>query len=410
MPGAPFPQNEPQRLKALAAYGILDTPEEEDYNDLVRLASQLCQTPISLIVLLDEHRQWFKASVGAGDIRETPREYAFCAHTILAPQALVVPDTQQDSRFNDNPLVNLDPKIRFYAGMPLETQEGHKLGTLCVLDLVPRTLSSEQLFALKVLARQAMQLIELRKRNEELAASLQTISQAHTKLNELDALRNRFLSILSHDIKSPLSSLQSLLGLWEKGNITREEIETFFSRIHGALKETRSLLDNILEWALSQSEGWQLQPRQIDLFALTENIRHYFALTSKERGIQIDNQLANPFMVCADEQIVNFVLRNLMANAIKFTPESGKITLTAQTEARIIRISVADTGVGIGPDELSRLFDWKYRNSTQGLTGEKGAGVGLIICREFAMKHGGDLSIESEKGKGTTAQLILPVW
>jgi PAS domain S-box-containing protein len=175
---APLPENEGERLAALHGLGILDTAPELAYDELTTLAAYMCQTPIALISLVDENRQWFKSKVGltAG---ETPRDVAFCAHTIIQPDLLIVPDAIADQRFANNPLVTSPPSIRFYAGAPLVTEEGHALGTLCVIDHKPRELTPEQANALRILSHQVMAQIRLHKQ-------LATSSRSNVALAELN--------------------------------------------------------------------------------------------------------------------------------------------------------------------------------------------------------------------------------
>ena len=159
---APLTPDEQRRLSTLRLYQILDTAGEKVFDDLTLLASQICQTPISLVSLVDEDRQWFKSRQGL-EATETPRTMAFCAHTIQADDLLVIEDATKDERFANNPLVTDDPNIRFYAGAPLQVENGEKLGSLCVIDRVPRTLDEHQKRALGILRDAVTAQLELRR-------------------------------------------------------------------------------------------------------------------------------------------------------------------------------------------------------------------------------------------------------
>ena len=162
-------KNEEERLRELFKYEILDTPPEQEFDDVVKLAAQICQVPICLITLVDNCRQWFKAKVGIeASLTQTERDIAFCAHTIHYNSMLEVGDMRKDKRFANNPLVVEKPKIRFYAGVPLISPSGYKLGSLCVLDRKPRKLSSEQRFALETLAKQVEKQFELKFKNKKI--------------------------------------------------------------------------------------------------------------------------------------------------------------------------------------------------------------------------------------------------
>ncbi|HEY3203673.1 MAG TPA: GAF domain-containing protein, partial [Thermoanaerobaculia bacterium] len=159
----PRPDNESQRLAALAHFRVLDTPPEQAFDDLAFLASHICGTPIALVSFVDRDRQWFKSRVNF-EATETPREVAFCAHTVMGNDLFVVPDAAADRRFAGNPMVTGDPRIRFYAGAPLVTSDGHSVGTLCVMDRKPRNLTPSQTAALRALSRQVVAQLELRRK------------------------------------------------------------------------------------------------------------------------------------------------------------------------------------------------------------------------------------------------------
>ncbi|MGE3858292.1 MAG: GAF domain-containing protein, partial [Dehalococcoidia bacterium] len=199
---AMLPADEDARIRDLRSFEVLDTPAERTYDEIVRLASQICGTPIAVMTLVDVDRQWFKAKVGL-EIDETDRDVAFCAHAILEPtELLVVPDATQDPRFADNPLVTGDANLRFYAGAPLVTPEGHALGTLCVLDTVPRVLNDFQQNALRLLSREVMAHLALRR-------SLEESRRANLMLRTLAEAQSGF--IIDADPSSTFTSLLDLL-------------------------------------------------------------------------------------------------------------------------------------------------------------------------------------------------------
>ncbi len=171
---APLPPDEPARLDALARYHVLDSGAEKSFDDIAQLAGFICKSPISVVTLIDRDRQWLKAKVGV-DLTETPRDHAFCAHTILSSEVMVVEDATKDVRFSDNPMVTGEAHIRFYAGAPLITSDNFKLGSLCVIDRNPRKLSAEEKAALEALSRLVMTALELRRSSRELAEALKEV-------------------------------------------------------------------------------------------------------------------------------------------------------------------------------------------------------------------------------------------
>jgi len=165
---APIPKTERKRLEVLWQYDVLDTVPETVFDDLTNLAALICEAPIAMLTLVDEKRQWFKSKTGIS-AKETSRDISFCAHAILQNKMFIVPDATKDARFARNPMVTDEPKIRFYAGAPLITPEGHALGTLCVMDKVPHVLRPDQKRALEILSGHVMTQLELRRRSLELA-------------------------------------------------------------------------------------------------------------------------------------------------------------------------------------------------------------------------------------------------
>jgi anti-sigma regulatory factor (Ser/Thr protein kinase) len=196
------PVDEQSRLAALRRYRILDTDPEQAFDDLTMLASHICGTPMALITLVDENRQWFKSRLGLDGVRETERSVAFCTHAIEHSSIMEVPDTREDERFRHNPFVTGQPHIRFYAGAPLVTPDGFALGTLCVVDTRPRRLSSEQMRALDALRHQAQGQLELRLRLDELQQALR----------ERDKAEASQLALIA-DLRSSLQKVDKLTAL-----------------------------------------------------------------------------------------------------------------------------------------------------------------------------------------------------
>ncbi len=386
------PVNEQERLAALKQYNLLDTLPEKDFDEIVSLASMICQTPVSLITLVDENRQWFKSRVGF-DQEETHRDLAFCAHVINDEHVMVVPDATKDLRFFDNPLVTGHPDIRFYAGTPLVNPEGYKVGTLCVIDNKPKTLTDIQLQSLKVLSKQVMKQMEFRKKVIE--------------LERLNDNNHKLLSLISHDLKSPFASLYGLLELVENYDMPVDEFKSLIPDVKRGFTAANGLLTNLLEWATSQFSENEIKRIPFSI----ESVANYTALSNRALINQKQNTIVNTIspgiIVAGDENMIKAVFRNLVLNANKFT-SGGTITLAAARNGDYIEVSIADTGVGIDPAYLTRLFSWNDRMSTNGTKGEKGSGFGLQVCKEFVERNGGRMWVESTVGVGSVFYFSLP--
>ena len=220
-----IPKNEKNRLKELHNSGILDTPNESDFDNITNLASSIFGASVSLITLVDEKRQWFKSSVGLPEgLKETPREISFCSQAICNPsEVLIIPDIRLDSRFSENPLVTKDPNVVFYAGAPLISKNGHPLGTLCIIDFQPRNLNQQEVETLKVLSSQVSKLIDLRLTNEDLRKNLKE--------------KNVLLKEIHHRVKNNLQLVSSLLNL-QANKINNED---FSNAIKSSQDRIRSM-------------------------------------------------------------------------------------------------------------------------------------------------------------------------
>lgn len=233
---------ETNRLNDLKSFNILDTIEEQDFDNLTAISSEICNTPIALISLIDEKRQWFKSHHGLG-ARETPREHAFCAHAIKTPnEPFIVNNSLEDDRFKNNPLVTGEPKVIFYTGIPLLSDEGNALGTLCVIDHKPKELTEKQMNALNALANQVMKLLNLRKTKIQLEQTYLEIEQHHEQLKI-------FTEKAAHDVKSPLSEISGFVNVYKRsqeGNMDERSVELFNS-IEDSISKLKQMMTELVK-------------------------------------------------------------------------------------------------------------------------------------------------------------------
>lgn len=390
-PGA-IPKNEGARLERLRSYDILDTLDEKEYDDIAALVSEICGTPMATISFVDANRQWFKAAVGL-DERQTSREVAFCGHTILGDQIFTVQDALQDERFFDNPLVTEQPGIRFYAGMPLVTSDGYRLGALCAIDSSPRELTETQQKALGVLSRHVVTLLELRRRNRELQA--------------LSDLQTRLLAIIGHDLRSPLANLWSAVSLLQDNALSRDEQSTVFTDLEQTLQSAESLVDNLVSWAKrNMNSAVTGEQEEIDLAELGQELLDNLKPDAARKGNELDLDLHGLPSVTSDRSILEFILRNALGNANKFT-ENGRIVLSGSGEENGLTVTISDTGIGMEQAQVDRLFEWSDRSRRSGTQGEKGSGLALLLSRDMADRIGASIQVESEPGRGTRFTLSL---
>lgn len=394
-------ENEILRLQTLKALNILDTESEQDFDELVSLASAICGTPISLVTLIDENRQWFKAKKGLM-INETPREIAFCNHAIGSDELFVVSDAESDERFKNNPLVTDDPNIRFYAGMPLITKNGLRLGTLCVIDRVPRALTKDQEFALNVLSKQAMRLIEQRKTVDELALTLGSLKEAN-------AQKDKIFGIIAHDLRSPINGLNRLLSIYHEDEMEPDEIAPFLQKLTKQVAQTSVTLDNLLQWAASQINNAVPQISLVNLYVAAKAAIDNASLQIADKELNIVCNIAENTTATADKHMVDMVIRNLLANAIKFSHKGGEVHINEEISQTHVKISIKDFGVGMSAEVIDKLLSNKHV-TTYGTSNEKGTGLGLLLCREYLQKNNGKLIIESQVNVGSTLSFTLPIY
>jgi signal transduction histidine kinase len=386
-----IPSNESVRLHDLYRSNLLDTPEEQEFNEIVSLASDLCDMPISLITLVDADRQWFKARIGL-EVTETTRDVSFCGHAILQDELFEVPDALLDLRFNDNPLVLSDPSIRFYAGVPLVTDSGSRLGTLCVIDRTPRTLTEQQRFALKVLAGNVIKIAELRIKNKQ--------------LHNISETQKRIISIVAHDVRNPLAAIKSVIELKKSDYIDEETSAEMLDMVKVQLNNTLEMVDNVVNWGQLQLNSTDFVFEELNLHNVVDEVFAAEALSAKNKANNLLNQVEAMMPVFVDKQVIKFILRNLVSNANKFT-ENGSISIAAKKLENHFKIIVEDTGVGMTADKAQNLFADVENTSSLGTNNEKGSGLGLMLLKEFVDQIKGTIAVESTVGEGTRFMITI---
>lgn len=250
---------------------------------------------------------------------------------------------------------------------------------------------------------------QIKKKNIELIKQNEAIFHQKEELASTNTVKDKLFSIISHDFRSPLNSLQGALTIIQMGLLTEQETKKIVTDLKNQLDLTLNLLDNLLNWAKAQMQGIEINPRQFNLQEVIAETVALLQTQAQRKEIEVIQHYFGESEVIADVRTIELVVRNLLANGIKFTPKMGKITITATTDEHEITVSVADNGVGIPPDVLKNMFKENQSNSTLGTSNEKGTGLGLQLCKNFIEKNGGNIRVDSEIGIGSKFTFSIPV-
>ncbi len=373
------PTNEKERIDKLKSYNILDTIPEEEYDALTFVASQICNTPISLVSLVDPDRQWFKSHHGL-NATETPRDLAFCAHAINKPdEVLVIPDSRKDERFHDNPLATGAPNVIFYAGAPLNTSDGFSLGTLCVIDNKPREITEDQIKALKALADQVVSQLELRKRNMFLEAS-------NEKMTHLNERLEAFAARLTHDLKAPIRGMKNLISFIiedHKQNLDQDGIDLI-----NKMDEKASYMNTVIDGMLEYSKNSSIE-NKIEKFNLEELVLEIERALNPPKSIVVN--FNGPKQIESYKFGLSSIIQNLMSNSIKFSnKEVCQIDISVELKTNKTVISFEDNGPGIPLEKREKVFNI-FENL--GNNNIESTGIGLATVKSILDRMEGNISI-----------------
>ena len=402
--------NDEQRLAALRRYGILDTDPEPAFDDLTRLVAHVCQTPMATVTFIDAGRQWFKSEVGMG-VRQTPLDRSICAHTLLEPELLVIQDTLQDDRFRSFANVVGEPRLRFYAGARLDSSDGQPLGTLCVLDVVPRTLTRRQLEALRAMARQVMAQLELRRSLAEQVSAAAALRVAKLEAERANRTKDQFLATLSHELRTPLASILLWASTLRGRPVDPKQLDDGLATILASARAQKKLIEDLLDTSRIAAGKVSLHLAETDLSALAREAVGAVGAAAREKGVAVETDLpAEPLPAPADADRLRQVLWNLLANALQFTPPGGRVRVSVAARAGWTEIAISDTGEGIAGDFLPYVFDAFRQADPSSTRRHGGLGLGLAIARQIVELHGGTIRAESPgPGRGSTFTVLLPL-
>lgn len=417
---ASIPADEVDRLAALQRYEVLDTPPEPAFDRVTRLASQIIGTPIALVTLIDSTRQWFKSHHGI-DLTETPREQAFCSHAILGRGVFIVPDARQDRRFVDNPLVTDAPKVIFYAGAPLTTPEGHRLGTLCVIDHVPRPeLTEAQRTALTDLAAMTVDLLELRRAGRHALGEIVERNRINEELTRLsreaeaaERAMGAFLATMSHEMRTPMNGVMGLTGLLLDTPLTSEQ-HRYVQAVRSSADTLLAVVNDVLDYSKLEAGRIELEDIDFNLANCIASVTTLLESSAAAKRLTLTTTIAQgaPKRLIGDVSRLRQILFNLVGNAIKFT-EKGSVTIEVGVTQRALdtvtlRFTVRDTGIGIPQGVQADLFT-RFTQADRTIARKYGGtGLGLAICRQLCTLMGGVIGVESTLGQGSTFWFDLP--
>jgi two-component system, sensor histidine kinase and response regulator len=238
-----------------------------------------------------------------------------------------------------------------------------------------------------------------------------TITRQREELNRLNATKSRFFGVIAHDLRGPFMGLLGALELMKDSieTLDPETLRTMAASLHESAEKTYHLLNNLLEWARSQQNQVEYHPTQLVLYQVVFEIAQLFRPTARQKSVEIVNDVSPEIMVTADRNMLSTVLRNLINNAVKFTPAAGTVTISAAVDDQMVTVTVADTGVGIPESALPHLFDLEHSSSREGTSGEKGSGLGLLLARDYVDRHGGRIWATSTPGAGSRFSFTVPL-
>ncbi|MBA3307359.1 MAG: GAF domain-containing protein [Chloroflexi bacterium] len=393
-----IPGDEEQRLAAVQRYDILDTPADGTFDRITALAARLFDVPIAIVSVVDHDRIWFKSHHGLA-VDQIDREPGLCASAILQEGPWIVNDAPRDPRALANPLVAGEFGLKFYAGVPLRTSDGHSMGTLCILDLQPRELTPRETGILEDLAAMVMNEMELRlasRRQAELA-------------KERELLQDAFAGMLSHELRTPATTIYAATRLLSRDAtvMSSDLAQDLFPDVTAETERLLRLIEDLL--VLTRVERGLLEPGQepILLQRVLPRVVEQEGRRWPDRSIRLDVGPDLP-PVSGDQVYLEQVAANLLSNGLKYsTPGTGVDVSAVQVDDEV-EVRVRDRGIGLRSDNREAIFELLFRTA-EGSRHAGGAGIGLYVCRRLLEAMNGRIWAEAAPDQGTVFAFRLPV-
>lgn len=401
-------ETERSRLTALHALKVLDTPAEEIFDGIARAAAEVCGTRMAMVSLIDRDRQWFKAAVGLGLVRETPREHAFCDHAIRQPEVFEIRDAAEDQRFSANPYVTGPPHIRFYAGAPLTLEDGSRVGTLCVVDDRPGAVSSTGRAVLSELARVVTQLLEQRR---HVARSVASLSKSLAEAEAFGTARTQFLGTISHELRTPLNAIIGFADILRQqfyGPLS-ERYQEAAGLIHSSGEQMLCMVNDLLDLSRIDLHAVSIDPRPTDLRYVAGQVIRSVTAIADARRVRILADLPESLALRTDERVVRQILVNVLAYSVQSAPEGGLVRMRLALDGKRVILSLTDNateavGGPVGDDPLSQFGQWP----SMVMDPLSGSELRLPIALKLTRMLAGDLTLASTAEGGHSIEFWLP--
>ncbi len=389
-----IPANEQERLKALHSYDILHSGQEIEYDQITELAAHITDMPVSLISLVDKDEVWFKSAHGL-NITSSDRDVSFCSYAVgNENNMLILDDIRNHPDFSDHPYATASKKpIQFYAGVCLQDEDGYALGTLCIIDHKPNTISNRQIEALKVLAKQVVKLIELNKRNKEL-------HEIQEELKEKNEDLRQFAGRVSHDMKMPLANMIVTADILKTKYAPMLDAEA--TKYLNYLKDSSFSLSDYISGILAHYESDNIAEHSYEDFDLNHLLEEIVELLNIDHQCEINFPEIN-FELSCNRAALGQIFLNLIGNSLKYNDKDTIIIkIGCERSDGMYHFSVTDNGIGIPMDRIDDIFDLFTIVGNLDRRGRKGNGIGLSTVKKLIEKLGGTIHVTSELGESTT--------